>query len=233
MSGDPVSLRETWTDLDGRRLLYRTNAESPPPADAPVLIHVHGFAISGRYLMPAAWRLAPDFRTYVPDLPGFGRSERPPRPFDIPQLADALARFMDKVGVERAQPGPVDQVHQRQRPGEKDDQVVLAALRQRPEHLPDRQDRDRERDDGHEAVDPPAEISPRPFLIIDLGHRSAGRGRWRRRSGLQRRGTRLGRRCPPHRIGRYAGARRYAADCELSKSHGAPQRTLSTTLPLA
>ena len=76
MSGDPVSLRETWTDLDGRRLLYRTNAESPPPADAPVLIHVHGFAISGRYLMPAAWRLAPDFRTYVPDLPGFGRSER-------------------------------------------------------------------------------------------------------------------------------------------------------------
>ena len=102
MNGDPTSLRETWLNLDGRRLLYRTNAESPPPADAPVLIHVHGFAISGRYLMPAAWRLAPDFRTYVPDLPGFGRSERPPRPFDIPQLADALARFMDAVGVERA-----------------------------------------------------------------------------------------------------------------------------------
>ena len=102
MSGDPVSLRDTWLDLDGRRLLYRTNAESPPPADAPVLIHVHGFAISGRYLMPTAWRLAPEFRTYVPDLPGFGKSERPPHPYDIPELADALARFMDAVGVERA-----------------------------------------------------------------------------------------------------------------------------------
>ena len=97
-----VSLRDDWLDLDGRRLLFRTNAESPPPAEHAVLIHVHGFAISGRYLMPTAWRLAPQFRTFVPDLPGFGRSERPPRPFDIPQLADALARFMDKVGVERA-----------------------------------------------------------------------------------------------------------------------------------
>jgi pimeloyl-ACP methyl ester carboxylesterase len=102
VSGEPTSLREDWLDLDGRRLLYRTNADPSPPDDAPVLIHVHGFAISGRYLMPTAYRLARDFRTFVPDLPGFGRSERPPRPFDIPELADALARFLDAVGVERA-----------------------------------------------------------------------------------------------------------------------------------
>ena len=101
MSGDPISLRDAWLDLDGRRLFYRTNAEPPRP-DAQTLIHIHGFAISGRYLLPTAWRLAPDFRTYVPDLPGFGRSERPPHPYDIPQLADALARFMDKAGIERA-----------------------------------------------------------------------------------------------------------------------------------
>ena len=102
ISQDPTSLKETWLDLDGRRLLYRTNADSPPPADAPVLIHVHGFAISGRYLMPTAWRLAPEYRTYVPDLPGFGRSERPPHPYTISELADALGQFMDAVGVERA-----------------------------------------------------------------------------------------------------------------------------------
>lgn len=102
MSGDPISLREAWVDLDGRQLLYRTNAEPEPPPDAPTMIHIHGFAISGRYLMPTAWRLAPEFRTYVPDLPGFGRSERPPHPLGIPELADALAGFMDQVGVERA-----------------------------------------------------------------------------------------------------------------------------------
>ncbi len=100
MSGDPISLRESWLDLDGRRLLYRTNSE-PLPADTPALVHVHGFAISGKYLMPTAYRLARDYRTYVPDLPGFGQSERPPHPFDIPELADALARFLDQVGVER------------------------------------------------------------------------------------------------------------------------------------
>lgn len=102
MNDDPISLKEVWTTLDGRSLLYRTNAKGQPPADAPVMVHVHGFAISGRYLMPTAWRLAPDFRTYVPDLPGFGRSKRPPKPYDIPALAAALARFLDHVGVDRA-----------------------------------------------------------------------------------------------------------------------------------
>jgi pimeloyl-ACP methyl ester carboxylesterase len=102
MNDDPISLKEVWTRLDDRRLLYRTNARPEPPGDAPTIVHIHGFAISGRYLMPTAWRLAPGFRTFVPDLPGFGRSERPPHPYDIPQLADALARFMDHVGVHRA-----------------------------------------------------------------------------------------------------------------------------------
>jgi pimeloyl-ACP methyl ester carboxylesterase len=38
----------------------------------------------------------------VPDLPGFGKSARPPHPYGIPELADALARFMDAAGIERA-----------------------------------------------------------------------------------------------------------------------------------
>jgi pimeloyl-ACP methyl ester carboxylesterase len=101
MAYDPITLQEVWTRLDGRKLLYRTNS-GPTPPGAPTLVHVHGFAVSGRYLMPTAWRLAPYYPTYVPDLPGFGRSQRPPHPFTIPELADALARFMDGVGVERA-----------------------------------------------------------------------------------------------------------------------------------
>lgn len=66
------------------------------------MMHLHGFGLSGRYLLPTAERLRDDFRTLVPDLPGFGLSGNPPSPLDIPGLADAAARFLDERGVERA-----------------------------------------------------------------------------------------------------------------------------------
>ena len=66
------------------------------------IVHVHGFGISGTYLEPTAALLAPRHRTYVPDLPGMGRSMRPRRPLDLPGLARALMSYCDAVGVERA-----------------------------------------------------------------------------------------------------------------------------------
>jgi len=101
MSDDPAMLAEVTTRLDGLRFFYRTSAV-PPPDGAPTIVHVHGFGISGTYLVPTAARLATSFRTYVPDLPGFGRSEHPRHPMGIPALADALARFMDEVGLDKA-----------------------------------------------------------------------------------------------------------------------------------
>lgn len=65
------------------------------------IVHVHGFAISGRYLEPTAARLASHYPTYVPDLPGHGYSEKPRRPLGIPEQAEALADFLDAVGVSR------------------------------------------------------------------------------------------------------------------------------------
>jgi len=66
------------------------------------IVHVHGFAISGRYLEPTAACLAFHYPTYVPDLPGHGYSEKPSRPLNIPELAEALAGYLDSVGVPRA-----------------------------------------------------------------------------------------------------------------------------------
>lgn len=97
----PATLKDTWTILDELPLFYRTNAE-PPPAGAPRTVHVHGFGISGTYLVPTARRLAVDHEVWVPDLPGFGRSHHPPTPLGIDELADAVARFMDQQGIERA-----------------------------------------------------------------------------------------------------------------------------------
>lgn len=87
--------------LDGLPLFYRTNAE-PAPADTASLVHVHGFGISGTYLVPTARRLAAAHATWVPDLPGFGRSHDPPTPLDIDALADVIARFMDQQHIGRA-----------------------------------------------------------------------------------------------------------------------------------
>ena len=93
------ALAERWTNIDGVDVFYR---ESPAPVDAPTMMHVHGFGLSGRYLLPTAELLRDEFHTVVPDLPGFGRSDRSPEPLDVPDLAHAAARFLDDRGVETA-----------------------------------------------------------------------------------------------------------------------------------
>lgn len=89
--------RGVWTDLDGRPVFARVSAAGSP--GAPPVVLVHGLGVSGRYMMPTARRLAADHPTYVPDLPGFGRSAKPPRPLDVPGLADALAGWMRQAGL--------------------------------------------------------------------------------------------------------------------------------------
>ena len=101
MGSNPRTLKDVWTIFDGLPLLYRTNA-TPVPVGARTIIHVHGFAISGRYLLPTASRLATEYRTFVPDLPGFGRSHHPAHPLTIDQLGEALVRFMDQQDIDRA-----------------------------------------------------------------------------------------------------------------------------------
>jgi pimeloyl-ACP methyl ester carboxylesterase len=93
------SLAERWTTIDDLDVFYR---ESPEPPDAPVMMHIHGFGLSGRYLLPTAERLADEFHTLVPDLPGFGRSAKAADLLDVPDLAHAAARFLDERGIESA-----------------------------------------------------------------------------------------------------------------------------------
>jgi pimeloyl-ACP methyl ester carboxylesterase len=84
--------------VDGNVIHYRVAG----PWDAPPMIHQHGFAISGTYMLPTASRLTDAFRVYVPDLPGFGRSPKPRVPMTIEELGNALKGFMDEVAIEQA-----------------------------------------------------------------------------------------------------------------------------------
>ena len=57
--------------------------------------------MSGRYLEPIAVRLASRHATHVPDLPGYGYSDKPRRPLNVPELAEALFGYLDAVEVQR------------------------------------------------------------------------------------------------------------------------------------
>jgi pimeloyl-ACP methyl ester carboxylesterase len=91
-------LAERWTTIEDVDVFYR---ESHHPPDAPVMMHLHGFGLSGRYLLPTAEELADEFHILVPDLPGFGRSGNAIEPLTVPELAHAAAAFLDTQGVEK------------------------------------------------------------------------------------------------------------------------------------
>ncbi len=71
-------------------------------ANVPPMILVHGLGVSSLYMMPTAALLAQHHPVYAPDLPGFGRSDKPPRVLGVSALADLLAAWMDAMNLERA-----------------------------------------------------------------------------------------------------------------------------------
>lgn len=65
---------------------------SHPDLEATPIVLVHSLS-SGRTLKPLIRALGKRRPVYAPDLPGFGMSDQPMRPLDIPGLADALRRW--------------------------------------------------------------------------------------------------------------------------------------------
>jgi 2-hydroxy-6-oxonona-2,4-dienedioate hydrolase len=94
-----MNLQERWTMVDGRRVFARVGTETP---EASPLVLVHGFIVAGEVYLPAAEALARDFTVYIPDLPGYGKSDAPPGPLDVPELADTVIRWMDAIAISHA-----------------------------------------------------------------------------------------------------------------------------------
>jgi 2-hydroxy-6-oxonona-2,4-dienedioate hydrolase len=91
-------LHSTWTRVNGIKMHARL-AIDIAPRTAPAIVLVHGLSVSSRYMVPTAERLAPYYRVYVPDLPGFGKSAKPAHILDIPGLVTALADWMQEMEV--------------------------------------------------------------------------------------------------------------------------------------
>lgn len=92
--------------LESRRSLvggYSIHARiAAGPDDRPGIVMAHGFVVSSTHLVPLAERLAGSFRIYAPDLPGFGRSEKPRDVLTVQQLSDTLAEWTRAMSVGRA-----------------------------------------------------------------------------------------------------------------------------------
>mgnify|MGYP001627406937 CR=1 FL=1 len=72
------------------------------PADAPVVVLVHGLLADHRAWDPVVARLARDYRVLRNDLRGHGASGCPPPPWGMQALADDIVALLDALGVERA-----------------------------------------------------------------------------------------------------------------------------------
>lgn len=86
-----------WVTVNGCRMHYRAAGRGQQS-----VVMVHGLTVSGDYLLPAAVELLDDFTVYVPDLPGFGASEKPRRVLSIAEMAETLTAWMNAIGLERA-----------------------------------------------------------------------------------------------------------------------------------
>ncbi|MGI8497854.1 MAG: alpha/beta fold hydrolase [Gemmatimonadaceae bacterium] len=95
-----TSLRSEWTIVDGTRIHARVS-QRQHDRGLPVVVLVHGLSVSSRYLVRLGDRLAGDHEVLVPDLPGFGLSDKPSSALDMPALAAVLERWLDARGAGR------------------------------------------------------------------------------------------------------------------------------------
>jgi 2-hydroxy-6-oxonona-2,4-dienedioate hydrolase len=91
--------RSHWIQVNGSRMHARLGGWH---TNSGVVVLVHGLGVSSRYMVPTLKALAPHVRVAAPDLPGFGRSDKPRHVLNIEQLADALAHWMSVMGIQSA-----------------------------------------------------------------------------------------------------------------------------------
>jgi pimeloyl-ACP methyl ester carboxylesterase len=85
--------------VDGFELFYREAG----PADAPVLLLLHGFPTSSHMFRDLIPKLADTYRVIAPDLPGFGQTFTPKGPFayTFDHLATVIEHFTEALHLDR------------------------------------------------------------------------------------------------------------------------------------
>jgi haloalkane dehalogenase len=89
VADEPV--RSEFVRIDGRRIHYLEAGSGPP------VLLLHGFPTSSHLYRDVLPQLAPRFRAIAPDLPGFGRSEKP---LDVSYSFRFYDRFLEDFARE-------------------------------------------------------------------------------------------------------------------------------------
>ncbi|MFE3451312.1 alpha/beta fold hydrolase [Nonomuraea sp. NPDC059194] len=87
-----------FVEVEGVRVFYREAG----PADAPVLLLLHGFPSASHQFRRLMDALGSDYRLVAPDYPGFGHTEAPADfGYSFERLADITEGFVQAVGLDR------------------------------------------------------------------------------------------------------------------------------------
>ena len=86
-----------YVQVDGLRLHYLVQGFGP----AVVLIHGLGSCAEDWSLLQAP-TLSQRYRVLMPDLRGHGRSDKPPGPYTVHQMAEDIAGFLRALGTDSA-----------------------------------------------------------------------------------------------------------------------------------
>ncbi len=83
-----TELKSTWTTVEGCAVhAYVAGSERDRTHGSPSLVLVSGLGVSARYFLPTLRLLARHFHVAAPELPGSGKSAKPPHPLDFAELA--------------------------------------------------------------------------------------------------------------------------------------------------
>lgn len=86
--------------VDGLQIFYREGG----PADAPVVLLLHGFPTSSHMFRQLIPLLADRYRVIAPDYPGYGQSDAPARDsfsYSFDRFAELVDKLLDQLGVDR------------------------------------------------------------------------------------------------------------------------------------
>ncbi|HPL63201.1 MAG: alpha/beta fold hydrolase [Syntrophales bacterium] len=92
-----MAYEDNYVRAAGVKLRYWSAGLQGPP-----LVLIHGLGASAEIWKENISALSRSFRVFAPDLPGFGRSEKPDAEYSPRFLLDSVLDFMAAAGLERA-----------------------------------------------------------------------------------------------------------------------------------